>query len=270
MKNNFGFFTPGQTPGTVTLNGGGLQWAAGSSVDISDRLNTIGPAGGTLDTNGNFITFAYLLRGGVLTKTGAGHLAFFQPNTHACTLVTGGTIWAPDVNQYGTAAKNLTLDGGGIRFAFSSDPTSRLAPIGPNGGTFDTNLNTVTFGTALTGGGAVKKAGQGTLVFTVPNTHTGGTQILNGFIRFNALDQFGSGGANVTLSGGSQWATGSTVDISSRLAPLGASNATFDTNGNNVTLATAITSAAPNGGVLTKSGAGTLTLTGTNTDAPRW
>jgi len=64
----------------------------------------------------------------------------------------------------------------------------------------------------------------------------------------------------VTLNGGGvQWATGTTADISPMLAPLGAAGGTFDTNGNNVTLASTISGA----GALTKQGLGTLSLTAT-------
>ena len=40
----------------VTLNGGGLQWAAGTTTDISSRL-VLGAAGATFDTGGSNITF---------------------------------------------------------------------------------------------------------------------------------------------------------------------------------------------------------------------
>jgi autotransporter-associated beta strand protein len=58
-----------------------------------------------------------------------------------------------------------------------------------------------------------------------------------------------------------QWAAGTTTDISSRLAPLGASGAIFDTNGNDVTLGGSFGGT----GGLTKQGAGILNLSGTNT-----
>src|SRR4029077_15662116 len=49
--------------GAITLNGGGLQWAAGNTLDISARLAPLGAAGGTIDTNGNNISFATGLSG---------------------------------------------------------------------------------------------------------------------------------------------------------------------------------------------------------------
>src|SRR5262249_13178643 len=42
----------------ILLNGGGLQWATGHSVDISPYLNPFGSNGAIFDTNGNSVTFA--------------------------------------------------------------------------------------------------------------------------------------------------------------------------------------------------------------------
>ena len=67
------------------------------------------------------------------------------------------------------------------------------------------------------------------------NTYSGGTTINGGLVNFSSGSNFGTGA--ITLNGGGlQWASGNTLDISSRLAALGASGGTFDTNGNNVTL----------------------------------
>ena len=48
--------------GTITLNGGGLQWT-GNTTDMSSRLGALGTSGGTLDTNGNNVAFANGLSG---------------------------------------------------------------------------------------------------------------------------------------------------------------------------------------------------------------
>jgi len=38
--------------GNITLNGGGLQWAAANTTDIPGRLSALGVNGGTFDTKG--------------------------------------------------------------------------------------------------------------------------------------------------------------------------------------------------------------------------
>src|SRR5262249_17522477 len=117
-----------------------------------------------------------------------------------------------------------------------------------------------TYAGEMSGTGALTKTGAGTVTRTANNTYSGGTIINGGLVNFSAGNNLGTGA--ITLNGGGlQWATGNTLDISSRLAPLGVSGGTFDTNGNNVTLASVIGGT----GNLVKSGGGQLTLSGTNT-----
>ena len=118
----------------------------------------------------------------------------------------------------------------------------------------------VTLAADISGSGTLSKAGMGTLILTGNNSYAGGTTITGGFINFNSANSFGSG--LITIDGGGlQWATGNSADISAQLAAFGAGGATFDTNGNNVTLAASLS--GPGG--LIKTGAGTLTLSGINT-----
>ena len=112
----------------------------------------------------------------------------------------------------------------------------------------------------ISGTGTLSKAGAGTLTLSGVNSYAGGTIITGGMINFNAANNFGSG--MITIDGGGlQWASGTTADISAQLAAFGGGGAAFDTNGNNVTFASALSGV----GGLTKAGAGTLTLSGNNT-----
>ena len=105
-------------------------------------------------------------------------------------------------------------------------------------------------------------ASGGTVALSNTNTYTGGTTLTAGTLSF-ANGSLGTTGA-ITMNGGTlQWATGNTQDLSARLTMVNAKSATFDTNGNNVTLGTAFGGATS--GSLVKSGSGTLSLTGTNT-----
>lgn len=120
---------------------------------------------------------------------------------------------------------------------------------------FNQSDTAYTFSTAISGTGTVTQNGSGTTFLTGTNTYSGGTTINAGLIHFSNGGNLGSG--NITLNGGGlQWAPGNTTDISGRLNALGTAGGTFDTNGNDVTMASALTGA----GGLTKTGAGTLTL----------
>src|SRR5262249_56659474 len=60
------------------------------------------------------------------------------------------------------------------------------------------------------------------------NTYSGGTSVTGGLINFSSASNFGSG--TITLDGGGlQWASGTTTDISSKLAAFGSGGANFDT-----------------------------------------
>ncbi|GHT47577.1 hypothetical protein FACS189454_10030 [Planctomycetales bacterium] len=109
------------------------------------------------------------------------------------------------------------------------------------------------------GAGCIDKQGTGILTLSGANGYSGGTTVSEGLINFNNAGNFGTG--NIALNGGGlQWATNTYTDISDRLNSLDANGGIFDTNGNDVSFANAISG----DGSLTKTGAGTLTLTGTN------
>ncbi|MCL2710305.1 MAG: autotransporter domain-containing protein, partial [Planctomycetaceae bacterium] len=123
----------------------------------------------------------------------------------------------------------------------------------------NTHGNEVTMRGLVTGTGNLTLDGPGTLNLThVNNTYTGLTTIRGGgFIGFAGANSFGTG--RITLNdGGLRW-LGNSDDISGRLNPITFGDATFDTNGNDVILATAITNTG--GGDIIKAGQGKLTLT---------
>jgi autotransporter-associated beta strand protein len=94
---------------TVTLAGGTLQWSGVNTTDISSKL-VIGNGGGTLDTDGNDVTFANPVAGtGALAKTGSGTLTLTGTGSFGTSLtVQGGSL-----NVSGTTASPITIDSGG-------------------------------------------------------------------------------------------------------------------------------------------------------------
>ncbi|MBK8285979.1 MAG: hypothetical protein IPK97_14525 [Ahniella sp.] len=80
----------------MTLDGGGLRWAAGNTVDVSSRLQ-LGAGGGLVDTLANNVSFAAPVTGaGALTKIGTGTLTLngTQPWTGGL-FVSGGNVTVP-------------------------------------------------------------------------------------------------------------------------------------------------------------------------------
>ena len=80
------------------------------------------------------------------------------------------------------------MNGGGLQWATgnTTDISSRLAPLGAGGATFDTNGNAVRFATGLTGSGGLTKNGGGALFLLANNTYTGGTTVNGGILHIGA------------------------------------------------------------------------------------
>ena len=97
-------------------------------------------------------------------------------------------------------------------------------------------------------------------VTNAANSFTGGTTVTGGILGFTSGALGTTGTINAT-GGTLRWLAGNTQDISSRLT-MASGNTTFDTNGNNITFTNSIGSSSA--GNLVKTGAGTLTLTGTS------
>ena len=91
------------------------------------------------------------------------------------------------------------------------------------------------------------------------------TTIANGTLSLGSASAIGPAGTsaangNITFSGGTlQYSASNQVDYSGRFSTADNQQYKIDTNGQNITLASAMTSV---GGSLTKSGSGNLILTG--------
>ena len=246
--------------GDLTFANGTTLQAAANGLSLANAMTLNGT--GTVDTQANALTLAGNIVGtGGLAKIGAGTLTLSGPSTYTgATNVNAGTLQAGVANAFTplsafTVASGATLDLDNFDQTVGSLAGAGAVTLGAATLSTGGDNTSTTFSGTISGTGALTKIGPGTLTLTGTSTYSGGTMIAGGLVNFNSASNFGSG--PILLNGGGlQWAAGTSTDISSRLFPFGADGATFDTNGNTVTLASAL---AGIGGV-TKIGGGTLVL----------
>ena len=127
-------------------------------------------------------------------------------------------------------------------------------------------LNTVagaviTLGGSISGG-ALTAAGQGVVMLTGTNSFTGAANMTGGTLDVGSAGALGGGGTLSFTGGTLQYSAANATDYSGRFSTAANQAYSIDTNGQNVTLGTALTSSY---GTLTKLGAGTLTLSAVST-----
>ncbi|GGI22480.1 autotransporter [Bradyrhizobium guangdongense] len=277
------------TAGNATINNDG-------SVNFN-QTSTAGSAGitnnGTLSfdhastaaratiTNNLSMAFAGFSTAGSATITNTYNLIFRDNSTAGSATITnnaGGTTFFRDNATAGNAqlinnAANAVFD-----FSGSSRPNGdhklSAGSIAGNG-TFLLGANELTVGgnnlsTAVSGviadggsfggtGGSLVKTGTGTLTLSGANTYTGGTTFADGTVSVSSDANLGDLAGSLTFNGGTLQVTGTAFTATARTINWGAAGGTFD-------IADAandfVVSQSISGSTLTKTGAGTLTLTG--------
>lgn len=234
-----------------------------------------------------------------VTKVGTGTQVLSGANTYTgATRINGGVLsvsnlanggLASSVGASSNAAANLVLDGGALQYTGAGASTDRRFTLGLAGGTIDASgsgaLNfTNTAAIALSGAGShsltltgsntgantlaavlgdsggassLTKTGAGTWVLTGNNSYTGGTFLNGGTLAVANDGNLGAASGALTFNGGTLENT--SAFTTSRSFTLNAGGGTFQTDAN-LTVSSAIGGA----GALTKTGAGSLVLTGDN------
>jgi autotransporter-associated beta strand protein len=193
--NQLGTLSTTPTTGSIILDGGILRYS-GITTDFSNRLTIA--SGGTIDTNGQNVTFATALANsntgtsglsnGGLTKIGAGTLTLNKVNTYAgATTVNQGALTL-DLNT--AAADNvapntsLVLAGGSLNVIGSGSTTARTQSFTTGGTSFVSGSSTIT-----------------------PTLSAAGTGTPNLTIAFGALSRSSGATGNIVFTTGNTTAT---------------------------------------------------------------
>ena len=228
--------------GGTTINGGVLQFGATS---LPSTGNVTINAAGTLNATGPFSTVTEWLASGRIATNSSGALAFMGDSSENLNLSTySSLILGASANTVYTGT--ITPAGSTYRLGGGS---ATLTLLNPNALTGARSLVVGAPGTA------------GTVVLSDANDYTGGT-ILNGSTLSVLDDTFlGAPSGALTFNGGTLQITGSFFNSTARTINWSTNGGGFDiTSGNTFTVAQSLGA----GGPLTKTGNGTLILSGNN------
>jgi autotransporter-associated beta strand protein len=257
----------------IALESGTLRYNAGNTDDISTKTITLSAGGGTINTNGNDVTFANAIGNsgiGGLTKAGAGTLTLGGMNTQTgATTITGGTLAISSNRNLGdgTTGAGLTLNGGTLRTSATlaldnAGANFRSVTISAGGGTLSTDsATTLTIGGSVSGSAELTKSGDGLLVLSGNNSTTlsSAIRVTAGTLRAGgtqANGTLGLGTGAISLGNGTTLSSNG-VGASDNATSYGnLTNALFVASGNtaNLALAKRITISS------TLTGAGTLNV----------
>ncbi len=259
-------FTPDDVQNGAVLpvfNGGTLILSGSGSINLDMQIRA---TGGTIDTNGQDLTINGVMgdapgeSSGSLSKTGDGTLTLSQVNTYTgSTTIAGGTLALTGNGEISSSSRlvnNGTFD---ISRAFGGATVQTMSGAGSvalGGATLTITNASDTFSGSISGAGGLNIAG-GTMTLDGANTFTGGLEIDHAQVRVGSAGALGSG--PIILRGGILQAT---ADLStSNAISVTSTGSILDTTTHDVTLSGDISGP----GTLNKYGAGTLTLTGANT-----
>ena len=213
-------------------------------------------SGVTVNTNANNVSFDGVISGsGSMTKAGAGTLILSGTNTYSGgTTISAGTLSIGSDTNIGSGTNTignkgtLLLSGNGT---YTNDWTLSGA-----GSAIATDNNNTLSG-VLSGNGGLTKTGTGTLTLTGNNTYAGGTAINDGTLKGNIAS-----GTDLSI------AASATYDGDNKARSVGGLNGggkILNTDGLTVQSGDFAGFIDNSNTSLTKTGAGTLTLSGTNT-----
>ena len=256
-----------QTIGSLTsgVGGGSIRNNGATDATLTISGSTSPPAFGLVIADGT-------TNKTLLTRAGTGTLTLSGANTYTgATTINAGTLSISSIANGAAnsgigastnAAANLVLGGGTLQYTGATASTDRNFTLTAATTSTINNTNQLTItGASTATTGALTKAGAGTLILSGTNLHTGGTIINAGTVSVGADANIGNG--SITLGGGTLAVT-SGFSTSKTMALTASTTSSINVASSQTLTANGIISGNSTSG-LTKSGAGTLTLTSGNT-----
>lgn len=287
-SNTYGGTTEVWSGGTLQLgaseripDASAVSVSLGSTLDLNHFSETIGSLSGNgsiqlgsgeLITGGNNLPsqfFGSISGSGGLTKVGSGGLTLSGLSSYlGPTTITGGSVAGSTIADAGSNSAfgrgDFVLTGGGrLEYTGDSASTNRTFTLN-SGGTISVGFLATTLKvTGLIGGtGTLGKVGAGTLELTAGNNYTGSTFIGLGTLRLGASEVIPNTSAVTVLGTLDLNSFNETVASISGDGRIVLGSGRLTTGQNN--LASSFIGNISGTGGLTKTGSGTLTLSGNN------
>jgi fibronectin-binding autotransporter adhesin len=230
---------------TITDNGGLAFNRTDSALIVS---NAIAGTGSITNNGSGTVTQTGIIAnvgGAIVNNAGIFILGGANTYTNGATIINGGTIQINAAANMGDKSSPFTINDGTLEVTSNTFASSRQFNVGSANSTFQldgtANLNPsgALTGTGIGGTGNLNVSGSGTLLLTGTNTYTGNTVINSGLLSFTGVGQLGRGNyaGNITDNGTLSFANTASQTLSGVIAGHGS---------------------------LTKSAAGSLTLTAAN------
>jgi fibronectin-binding autotransporter adhesin len=280
------------TGGTTIQSGSALHVGNGGSAGVLP--GAVANSGALVFNRSSTLSYGGVISGsGSVTKTGTGSLTLSGNNSFGGVLtVTEGKLTVGTINNanqdgvLGHSANAVVLGASGgqegfLHYVGTADASSTKNFTAATGGTagleVSNSATTLTLSGVIGGAGNVTKGGAGILLLSGVNTFTGALSIHAGTIEIGSINNNGANGVlgnNSHAVGLGKSGTGNNATLRYNGATSAASNKAFTLDSNeggagiiqidNSAVDLSLSGAFSGVGNLTKTGAGTLTLSGNN------
>ncbi|WP_273793905.1 beta strand repeat-containing protein, partial [Brucella anthropi] len=226
----------------------GINFATASTITLgTNSWTAVAGNSGIVELKGNTVAADTRLRaqtGGTLKFSGAATApgASVQLNGATSTFDATGITSGQNNFSIGTLSGDGRVNMGGTRLNLTGGDSI--------------------FSGVISGTNGLRYEGTGTLTLSGANTFTGNIGLISGTVSVSSDASLGGGTSGINFNGGTLKVTGNSFNSTARaISWVGAGGFDIDSVGNTFTVSQNLGA----GGALTKTGAGTLVLSGTNT-----